>query len=254
MHDAAMTAQRAKTTARSQRSRPVAAPDARGSEAAALSVDALRDGVAQLGLALGEAQFDRLQRFAALLLRWNRVHNLTALDEPQQVLSHHLLDSLSILAPLRDVAARLTAGGRAPRVLDVGAGGGLPGIPLAIAMPEGRFTLLDKVAKKTAFLTQAAVELRLDNVTVATARVEEWRAPPFDLVIARAYSSLAELVRGTRALLASDGRWCAMKGALPGDEIAELASLMPPVHIEQTIKLQVPRLDAERHLIVLAPR
>lgn len=249
-----MTAHRAKTTARSPHSRSVAEPAARGRDGPAVSVDALRAGVAQLGLAPSDAQLDRLQRFAALLLRWNRVHNLTALDEPRQVLSHHLLDSLSIVATLRDVAATLAATGRAPRVLDVGAGGGLPGIPLSIALPEWHFTLLDKVAKKTAFLTQAVLELQLANVEVATARVEEWRAPPFDIVVARAYSSLGDLVRGTRTLLADDGRWCAMKGTLPSDELAELAGLSPPVHIEHTIRLQVPRLDAERHLLVLAPR
>lgn len=251
-----MTAHRAKTTARSPRSAADAAPVA-GTDAR-LSIDALREGVAALGVALNDAQLDRLQRYAALLLRWNRVHNLTALDEPGQVLSHHLLDSLSIVAPLREVAARVAADhgpdARAPCVLDVGAGGGLPGIPLAIALPDWHFTLLDKVAKKTAFLTQAALELQLDNVTVATARVEDWRAPPVDLVIARAYASLGDLVRGTRALLAEQGRWCAMKGALPKDEIADLGALSPPVRVEHTIKLQVPRLDAERHLIVLAPR
>ena len=254
---------------RSPRDRPVAqrssqgeadawhAPHGAGGLAAsqgdpAVSPQALRDGAAELGLAPSDAQFDRLQRFAALLLRWNRVHNLTALEQPQQVLSHHLLDSLAIVAPLRDIATAVEAGGRAPRVLDVGAGGGLPGLPLAIALPEWRFTLLDKVAKKTAFLTQAALELQLGNVEVATARVEDWRAPPFDVVVARAYASLAELVRGTHALLAPGGHWCAMKGAVPLHEIAELERA--PARVVRTIRLQVPRLDAERHLIVLAPR
>jgi len=262
-----MTAARAKTTARSPHSQAVARPaarsgahDARGGrdgrnagDDAALSAGALRDGVAALGLALTDAQLAQLQRFATLLLRWNRVHNLTALAQPGQVLSHHLLDSLAIVAPLRGVAADIVAEGRAPRVLDVGAGGGLPGIPLAIALPEWRFTLLDKVAKKTAFLTQAALELSLGNVEVATARVEAWgrHAPPFDIVVARAYASLAELVRSTHALLAADGRWCAMKGTVPLEEIAELDGAALPARVVSTIKLQVPRLDAERHLIVL---
>jgi len=229
---------------------PQAAPA--GNAAAALSPQALRDGVAALGLALADAQLDRLQRFAALLLRWNRVHNLTAVVQPQQVLSHHLLDALAIVAPLRDLAAGIAADDHAPRVLDVGAGGGLPGIPLAIALPEWRFTLLDKVAKKTAFLTQVALELDLVNVEVATARVEDWRAPAFDIVVARAYASLAELVRCTQALLAPRGCWCAMKGAVPLEEIAELDRTQ--ARVVRTIKLQVPQLDAERHLIVLAPR
>lgn len=255
-----MKAARAKTAARSPHNRP--APARERSDTGVLPdpvlpMQALRDGSAALGLALDDAQLAQLQRYAALLQRWNRVHNLTALDAPLQVLSHHLLDSLAIVAPLRAVAADIPEEGRAPRVLDVGAGGGLPGIPLAIALPAWRFTLLDKVAKKTAFLTQAVLELQLRNVEVATARVEDWRAPPFDIVVARAYASLAELVRGTHALLAPGGRWCAMKGTVPLDEIAELDAESrpgPPVKLLHTIKLQVPRLDAERHLVVLAPR
>lgn len=213
-----------------------------------LAERALADGAAELGVPLDAGQIDRLARFADLLQRWNRVHNLTAI-EPGQTLTLHLLDSLSIV-PF--IAARMQAKS-APRVLDVGAGGGLPGIPLAIARPELHVTLLDKVQKKAAFLRQAQVELKLSNVDVVQARVEEHRAPAFDLIVARAFATLAELVRLTRPLLASDGCWCAMKGGLPAAEMAELAAAQPAVRIAQVAKLRVPRLDAERHLILIEP-
>ncbi len=208
----------------------------------------LAEGAAELGLALDSRQIDQLVRFAELLQRWNRVHNLTAI-EPGQTLSHHLLDSLSVAAP---IAARLAAK-PSPRLLDVGAGGGLPGIPLAIARPELRVTLLDKVQKKVAFLRQAQVELKLANVEVVHARVEEYRAAPFDLIVARAFASLAELVRLTRHLVSGDGCWSAMKGTLPQAEIEELLRAQPGVRIAQIVKLRVPRLDAERHLILIEP-
>ena len=208
----------------------------------------LADGAAELGLPLDSRQLDRLLRYAALLQRWNRVHNLTAI-EPGQTLSHHLLDSLSIVP---HIAARI-ASKAAPRLLDVGAGGGLPGIPLAIARPELHVTLLDKVQKKAAFMRQAQVELQIPNVEVVHARVEDYRALPFDLIIARAFASLTELVELTRPLLADDGCWCAMKGTLPRAEIEALERALLGVRIAQIVKLHVPRLDAERHLILIEP-
>jgi 16S rRNA (guanine527-N7)-methyltransferase len=203
-------------------------------------------GAAELGLDLDARQGEQLARYAALLQRWNAVHNLTAIDTPADVLSHHLLDSLAIVP----VLAPLTAG-RAVRVLDVGAGGGLPGIPLAIAYPRVHVTLVDKVQKKVAFLTQAKLELGLTNIECVHARVETMRAEQFDLVVSRAFASLAEFVQLTRHLLAPGGWWCAMKGTLPQAELAALADAMPGVRVVGTAKLAVPRLDAERHLILL---
>jgi 16S rRNA (guanine527-N7)-methyltransferase len=212
------------------------------------STSDLAEGVAELGLALAPAQLEQLVRYADLLARWNRVHNLTAV-EPGQTLTLHLLDSLSIVPTLK---ARVH--GTAPlRVLDVGAGGGLPGIPLAIALPAAHVTLLDKGGKKVAFLRQVQLELRLANVDAVHARVEQLRAPPFDVILARAFASLLELVRLSRPLLANDGCWCAMKGLLPRAEIEDLERAQLGVRIGQIVKLHVPRLDAERHLILIEP-
>jgi 16S rRNA (guanine527-N7)-methyltransferase len=212
------------------------------------STSDLAEGVAELGLDLGPAQLGQLVRYVDLLARWNRVHNLTAV-EPGQTLTHHLLDSLSIVPTLKTrvhVKAKL-------RVLDVGAGGGLPGIPLAIALPAAHVTLLDKVGKKVAFLRQVQLELGLPNVDAVHARVEQLHAPPFDVILARAFATLLELVRLSRSLLANDGCWCAMKGMLPSAEIEELERAQLGVRIAQIVKLHVPRLDAERHLILIEP-
>jgi 16S rRNA (guanine527-N7)-methyltransferase len=214
----------------------------------AISPEALAAGAAELGVTLDPTQLAQLGAFAGLLLRWNRVHNLTAIEQPDQVVSHHLLDSLA-LVPSFEQQAR----GRVPRVLDVGAGGGLPGIPLAIALPGLHFTLLDKVAKKTAFLQQVKLELDLRNVEVVQSRVEDCRAAPFDVIVARAFSSLADLVRLTRRLLNPAGHWYAMKGALPSSEIKELDDLRLPVRVMRTVRLRVPHLDAERHLVLIEP-
>lgn len=212
------------------------------------STSDLAEGVAGLGLVLRTEQLDQLVRYADLLTRWNRVHNLTAI-EPGQTLTHHLLDSLSIVPTL---AARVH--GKAPlRVLDVGAGGGLPGVPLAIALPAAHVTLVDKVEKKVAFLRQVKLELRLPNMDVVHSRVEQLRATPFDVILARAFATLLELVRLSRPLLARGGCWCAMKGTLPRAEIEELERAQPGVRIAQIVKLDVPRLEAERHLILIEP-
>lgn len=206
----------------------------------------LADGAAELGVALDSVQLDRLVRYADLLVRWNQVHNLTAI-EPEQILTRHLLDSLSIVPT---VSARVS-GKKAPRILDVGAGGGLPGIPLAIALPEVQVTLLDKVEKKVAFLRQVQLELRLTNIDAVHARLEQLRASPFDVILARAFATLLELVRLSRPLLAIGGCWCAMKGTLPRAEIEELERARLGVRIAEVVKLHIPRLDAERHLILL---
>ena len=206
----------------------------------------LAEGAAELGLALDSRQIDQLLRFAELLQRWNRVHNLTAI-EPGQTLSHHLLDSLSVAAP---IAARLAAK-PSSRLLDVGAGGGLPGIPLAIARPDLQVTLIDSIAKKTAFLLQAKAELGLANLAVATGRVEDFRPETgFDVITSRAFSDLKEFVTLTRHLLKPGGRWLAMKGLYPNEELALLPN---NVKVSADHALVVPGLDASRHVIVLEP-
>lgn len=196
---------------------------------------------------MSESQSGLLVRYADLLLRWNSVHNLTAIESPAQVLTHHLLDSLAIVPQIQRIRNE-----QPMRLLDVGAGGGLPGIPLAIAVADLHVTLIDKVQKKVAFLTQAKVELSLNNVECIHARVETLRPePPFDMIIARAFASLAEFVRLTRHLLAARGWWCAMKGALPTAELDALESSAPDIRVIDAIRLHVPDLQAERHLILM---
>lgn len=202
----------------------------------------------ELGVALTLEQAERLARYTQLLLRWNRVHNLTSIAQPEHALSHHLLDSLAIVPSLLQLT-----NDQASRVLDVGSGGGLPGIPLAVASPEFDVTLIDRVQKKVAFLQQAKAELGLANLQPVHDRVEDYRASPFDLIVARAFSSLAQLVRSTRHLIAAHGYWCAMKGVVPAEELAELNQSKLGARLTTTIKLRVPRLDAERHLLVLEP-
>lgn len=202
----------------------------------------------ELGVTLTLGQAGQLSRYTQLLLRWNRVHNLTAIAQPEHALSHHLLDSLAILSSLRRLATAQSI-----RVLDVGSGGGLPGIPVAVAAPDFDVTVIDRVQKKVAFLLQAKTELGLANLQPVHSRVEDYNAAPFDLIVARAFSSLAQLVRSTRHLIAAQGRWCAMKGAVPSEELKELERSDTGARLAATIKLRVPRLDAERHLLVLEP-
>jgi 16S rRNA (guanine527-N7)-methyltransferase len=207
--------------------------------------DAIASGAAELGLQLSSSQSDALARYAALLLRWNAVHNLTAIQAPADVLSHHLLDSLAIVPEVQRVA------GDATRLLDVGSGGGLPGVVLAIAAPNLQVTRVDKVQKKIAFLTQVTVELGLDNVDCVHSRVETLQAESrFELIVARAFASLTEFIGLTRHLVAPGGWWFAMKGALPSDELNELRRVLPDVRA-RTVRLDVPRLNAERHLVLM---
>ena len=213
--------------------------------AAPVDAEAIAGAASEFGLQLDASQSQALARYAALLQRWNRVHNLTAIQTPSQVLTHHLLDSLAIVPEVQRVV-----NARSAKVLDAGAGGGLPGIPLAIAAPYLQVTLVDKVQKKIAFLTQAKLELALTNVTCIHARVETLQTEsPFELITARAFASLATLVGLTRHLLAPNGWWCAMKGTLPSAELAELQRSLPDVRVAQTVRLKVPRLDGARHLV-----
>ncbi len=201
-----------------------------------MSRNALADGLAELHLELSDATQDKLLAFRDLLLKWNRTYNLTALRDPAQAISHHLLDSLAVLPHIG-----------AGALLDVGSGGGLPGIPLAITRPELSVSMVDTVQKKATFLQQASIELGLKNVAVHHARVEEM-AGQYAQISSRAFSELALFVSLTRHLLAPGGRWLAMKGVRPDDEIAALPA---DVTVETIIPLSVPGLDAERHLIIL---
>ncbi len=218
---------------------------------------ALREGLAVLGLALPDAAVRQLLDYVAALERWNRVYNLTAVRAPAEMLTHHLLDSLAVVAPLRrhlglpPVSVQVPEGGStaAVRVLDVGSGGGLPGVVLAIACPDLQVTCVDAVAKKAAFVGQVAASLRLPHLRGVHARVESL-AGPFDLICSRAFASLADFATWSRAALAPHGVWMAMKGRVPHDEIAALPADVEVFHVEL---LTVPGLQAERCLVWMRP-
>ena len=211
----------------------------------------LVDGAHALRLALTPRQCERLLDFVALLAKWNAVYNLTAIRDPQRMVAAHVLDSL---APLPQVLAR--AGDRPLRILDVGRGAGLPGIVWAIALdgtnrPRADVTLVDAVDKKTAFQRQASAQLRLDNVQCVHARIERWQGGPFELICSRAYASLADFVDQTHRLLAADGRWLAMKGEVPTDELAKLPACAA---LDEVVPLSVPFLeDASRCVVLMRP-
>ncbi|WP_034303740.1 16S rRNA (guanine(527)-N(7))-methyltransferase RsmG [Herbaspirillum sp. RV1423] len=205
--------------------------------------DTLSAGAEALGLALSADQQRKLLAYLALMAKWNRTYNLTALRDPAQMMTHHLLDSLA--------AVKAFAGAR--NVLDVGAGGGLPGIVLAIwaaeAEPQMRVSMIDTVHKKTAFLTQAKAELQLGNISVYTARVEQLQVEQlFDVITSRAFAELNDFINWSNHLLQPGGHYIAMKGVMPQEEIARLP---PGWKVEKTQSLQVPGLDAERHLIFI---
>lgn len=199
----------------------------------------LQQGAAGLGLVLNDAQCERLLAYATLILKWNKVYNLTALREADKVLTHHLLDSLAVIGPL----GREQPGGGA--VLDVGAGAGLPGVVIAIMREDLSVTCLDAVAKKAAFVQQVAAELGLPNLRGLHARVEALEGS-YDVVSARAFASLADFFSGSRQLLAPLGLWMAMKGRVPSDELAHLPAEVEVFHVEQ---LTVPGLEAERCIV-----
>lgn len=196
----------------------------------------LQHGIAQLGIALDADAQSKLLDYLALLHKWNKVYNLTAIRDPRQMVSNHLLDSLAVLP-------HLWAG----RWLDVGCGAGLPGLVLAVAQPDWQFVLLDSNSKKTSFVQQAIIDLGVRNASVHCARVEEWRpGERFDGIISRAFSELGDFLRTTRHLLASHGRWAAMKGA-PQQELADLPE---GCRVERVIPLRVPGLHAARSLVI----
>lgn len=197
----------------------------------------IAEGLAAMALDLPSSARERLEQHLQLIAKWNRVHNLTAVRETEQMVVLHLLDSLSVLPHLKEAST----------VLDVGTGPGLPGIPIAIALAGARVTLLDSSHKKCAFLQQAKTELGLANVEIVCDRVENWKpAGAFDAVVSRAFSDLADFVAQAQHLVAPGGQLIAMKGVYPFDEIARV----PPTHrVARVLELHVPRLDAKRHLV-----
>lgn len=215
------------------------------------SIDALRPALAraasQLALPLSTAEADTLIAYLALLQRWNATYNLTAVRDPAQMLTQHVADCLALMTPLRRHVGTSTG---SARLLDVGSGGGLPGILIATMNPGIDVTCVDTVGKKAAFIRQAAGELRLKNLHAEHARVEQLRCEPFDVITSRAFSSLADFVELTAHLRADHGVWMAMKGKYPADELTDLPATVEVFHVEQ---LTVPGLDAERCLVWMRP-
>jgi 16S rRNA (guanine527-N7)-methyltransferase len=199
----------------------------------------LAEHAAAMGLPLSPLAVDQLVALLQLLAKWNRVYNLTSLSEESKWVSHHLLDSLSIMSVLPQ-----------GRLIDVGSGGGFPGLPIAVANPHRDVVLLDSNNKKTAFLRQAVAELGLSNVAVETCRVESFRpVSGFDVVVSRAFSDLKSFLELAGHLCNEAGTLLAMKGVYPADEIASL----PPGTVEKVVRLEVPMFDAQRHAVFLHP-
>jgi 16S rRNA (guanine527-N7)-methyltransferase len=209
-------------------------PQVHGQEAA------LRAGVLALGLSLSDDQIAQLLAYLDWIAKWNRVYNLTAVRDPADMLTHHLLDSLAVIAPLNR-----QRGSRAIRLLDVGSGAGLPGVVIAICCPDAQVDCVDTVAKKAAFIQQVAVALRLPNLRGLHARVESL-TEPYDVVSSRAFASLVDFITWSRQALGQGGVWMALKGKHPGDEIAALPSDVAVFHVEPLV---VPGLDAERCVV-----
>ncbi|WP_444888996.1 16S rRNA (guanine(527)-N(7))-methyltransferase RsmG [Microbulbifer sp. DLAB2-AA] len=198
----------------------------------------LLEAAAQMSVALSDRQQDQLLEYLALFTRWNSAYNLSAIRDPEQMLERHIIDSLSVV--------NLCGEGS---LIDVGSGGGLPGIPLAIMHPERAITLLDSNGKKTRFLFQVASTLPLPNITVVNERVEAFvPEQPFAGVVSRAFASIEDMVNGSEHMLAPKGRFYAMKGKLPEDE---LSALPKGIKVEQVHRLSVPGCDGERHMIQL---
>jgi 16S rRNA (guanine527-N7)-methyltransferase len=203
----------------------------------------LADGIADMGLAVTPTQQEKLLDYLALMFKWNSVYNLTSLRDPMQMVTHHLLDSLA--------AVPAFAGAR--NILDVGSGGGLPGIVLAIVYPDFKVSMIDTVHKKTAFLTQVKAQLGLTNATVYTMRVEDLKreaGDKFDVITSRAFADLSDFINWSAHLLAEGGRYIALKGTAPKDEQERVPQAW---RVSAVQPLQVPRLGAERHLVYIEP-
>lgn len=194
-----------------------------------------------MGLELDTARQLLLLEYAALLKKWNKTYNLTALRDEDKIVSHHLLDSLTLLPYVQE----------AQTLMDVGSGGGMPGIPTAICRPDLQITLLDANTKKTAFLQQAVIELGLENVTVAAGRVETMHDKKVDVVTSRAFAELHDFIALTKHLLNENGYWAAMKGVYPYEELEHIPDTVEVVRVD---KLDVPMLAAERHMVLMRPK
>lgn len=206
----------------------------------------LDSALLRLNLPLELAQREQLLRYLAMLERWNKTYNLTAIRQPRAMMSHHLVDCLAVVEPLR----RETAACQERRLLDVGSGAGLPGVVVAIAAPEFRVTCVDSVGKKAAFITQTAGALKLKNLVAVHGRVEAMSDGPFDVIASRAFSALSSFVQSSSKLLAPSGVWMAMKGHIPSDELASLDRETYLFHVEP---LDVPDLDAQRCIAWIRP-
>ena len=200
--------------------------------------------LAQLSLQLNAEQIAKLRAYLALIQKWNKVYNLTAVRDPNEMVTHHLLDSLAAIGPLNRHLAQEGLGSSAS-LLDVGSGAGLPGVVMAICCPTVKVTCVDTVAKKATFIKQVALELKLPNLTGLHARVESINSP-FDVICSRAFASLVDFTQWSASALAPAGVWMAMKGKHPADELAALPAAVEVFHVEQ---LKVPGLHAERCVV-----
>ncbi len=213
---------------------------------------ALSQAAQALGLVLQPEQLDALLAYVALIAKWTKVYNLTAVRAPAEMLSLHIVDSLAAIPPLRRHLAQAGLENGA-RLLDVGSGAGLPGVVMAICCPQLQVTCVDTVAKKAAFITQAALALRLPNLHGLHARVESIEQP-FDVVCSRAFASLPDFTRWSTPALSPQGVWLAMKGRVPNDEVLLLAEQSPDVDVFHVEPLHVPNLDAERCIVWMRPK
>lgn len=210
----------------------------------------LRQGLAELGLALSDGQVSQLLAYLALIEKWTKVYNLTAVRDPAEMLTHHLLDSLTVVLPLRRQLAQLVGAADAdanqpPRLLDVGSGAGLPGVVLAICCPDLQVDCVDTVGKKAAFIQQVALALKLPNLRGVHARVEQL-TDKYQVISSRAFASLLDFTNWSRQALAEQGVWMAMKGKHPDDEVSALSADVQVFHVEQLV---VPGLDAQRCIV-----
>lgn len=201
----------------------------------------LQQGLQAMGLSLNTAQQLLLLEYVSLLKKWNSTYNLTALRDEHKMISHHILDSLSLLGYIKE----------AKTLMDVGSGGGMPGIPTAICRPDLQITLLDSNTKKTTFLQQVVIELGLSNVTVASGRVEAMHDKDVDVVTSRAFAELADFISLTKHLLNENGYWAAMKGVYPYEELEHVPA---SVVVEKVEKIEIPMLQGERHMVIMRPK
>ncbi len=202
----------------------------------------LSQQISQMGLAITASQQLQLIKYLELLVKWNKAYNLTSVRDPLTMISRHLADSLSVLPYIQ------SANLEQQRLIDVGSGPGLPGIPLAICLPEFQVTTIDSNGKKTRFQQQVKMELNLENLTVVNSRVENYQPEPFDIVISRAFASIEDMLEWTNHLCKNQGIFLAMKGLYPEQEIQ---TLNDGFRLLQTHRLSVPKCDAERHLLIL---